>query len=552
MQKGLPSRLGPNGHQAIAAALKSGGVTHVYSLPGNPIYATLGACAEAGLTVIGCRSQFGALSAAMAQNFQAGALRAVALCSPTPGVTNSITSLSDAKYNHWPMVLIAGVIEEPEIPEAQVLGDQAQISAGFQSFDGAQAAAPCCKAVVKLQDRTALSAGISAALEQAQTVPRGPVFVEVGARVLNARHATQAPAPQKQAPARPLADPQQLDCAQRPVLILGENLRWLSALTPDQTMHLQSVLEQLQLPVLATDMGRGIVPDLHRLSVFMAQEEALQNCDHLLLCGAALDWRFGARSFLDPKVSIEQVPVCFEHLLRLLEAANPQPGRAQWADDLTQAHARGLAKLRQQATKGSEAWRMNALCEALGRWLPETAMTILDSGLALSSGHKLWPVQQPFARMTAGQNGTMGLGIPFALGAAVREQDQPHAERRPVVALVGDVGFALSASELETAQRQGARMIIIVADNGGINGRGFQDQWLPTGSPDIIRYGTQVDYAQVARGWGVRGVTAASGKALHLALSEALVAEGPTVISVPLAQFCEASKPVTDRGADGS
>lgn len=284
----------------------------------------------------------------------------------------------------------------------------------------------------------------------------------------------------------------------------------------------------------------------------MAQEEALQNCNYLLLCGAPLDWRFGARRFLGPQVPVEQVPACFEHLLRLLEAANPQPGRAQWASDLAQAHARGLAKLRQQVATGSEAWRMNGLCEALGCWLPETTVTIMDSGLALSSGHKLWPVQQPFARMTAGQNGTMGLGIPFALGAAVREQDQPRAKRRPVVALVGDVGFGLSASELETAQRHGARMIIVVADNGGINGRGFQDQWLAPGSADIMRYGTQVDYAQVARGWGVRGATAASGKALHLALSEALVAEGPTVISVPLAQFCEVLQPVTKGRADGS
>jgi len=97
LQQGLTHRLGPNGHQAIATAFKSGGKTHVYSLPGNPIYATLGACAEASLAVIGCRSQFGALSAAMAQNFQAGAFRAVALCSPAPSVTNSITSLSDAK-----------------------------------------------------------------------------------------------------------------------------------------------------------------------------------------------------------------------------------------------------------------------------------------------------------------------------------------------------------------------------------------------------------------------------------------------------------------------
>jgi 2-hydroxyacyl-CoA lyase 1 len=514
-------------------------MTHVYSLPGSPMYATLGACAEAGLTVVGCRSQFGALSAAMAHNYQAGKFCAVALCSPAPGVTNCITSLSDARSNRWPMLLIGGVVEPIEAQSKAPLGETIQGPPRFQSFDGAAAVAPCCKAVVKLEDRAALTSQICEALELAQTRPCGPVFVEVGPSVLNARCSQEvAPAAKAKPAASSLAIPQ-FDQAQRPVLILGEDLRWHSAATADRIRQLQSLLEHLQLPVLATDMGRGILADDHRLSVFLAKEEALKNCDHLLLCGAPLDWRFGARNFLGAKVPVEHVHAGFEHLLTVLSVARPQPGRVHWVDDLAQVQECALTKLRRQAEAGEASWAMNALCEVLGRWVPKNAVTILESGLALSSGHKFWPVQQPFARMTAGQNGTMGLGIPFALGAALRELQLPRAHRRPVVALVGDLGVGLAAGELETATRTGAKLLIIVADNGGINGRDFQDNWFPVQAPDAIRYSARVDYAQVARGWGAGGVKVSSAAALKKALATGLGGDGPMVISVAMAAFAE-------------
>ncbi|OIQ39288.1 MAG: hypothetical protein BM560_16820 [Roseobacter sp. MedPE-SWde] len=555
LRRKLARRLAPNGHQAIAQALKTGGITHVYSLPGNPVYATLAACVEIGLVVVGCRSQSGALSAAMAHNYQAGRFCALALCSPAPGVTNSVTALSDAMSNQWPMVLIAGVVEPPEP------GQKDQGTAPlFQSFDGARAAAPCCKAVMQLQDRAALTASIHLALEQARSRPRGPVFVEVGLSVLNARHPDALPAPipklsPKSLP-KPLPKPrgsaQWLSGSHRPILILGEDLRWGGAPTPDELCQFRALLEELDLPVLATDMGRGILPDGHRLSVFLAKEEALQNCDHVLLCGADLDWRFSARSLLGPEVPIEPLPLEFEDLLTQLAAASPEPRRTEWVDCLARTHAQTLVNLRQQAEADVEARQMNLLCEALARWGPENAVTIIDSGLGLASGHNLWPVHRPFSRMTPGQNGTIGLGIPFALGAAMQQLQLPVEQRQWVVALVGDVGFGLSASELETAQRLGTRLIVVVADNGGINGPSFQNKWFPAQSPDIVRYGATVDYAQVARGWGARGVRVHSPEALQRALSQALspamLDDGATVISVSLAD-CFGKAPADESGA---
>ncbi|MEP2715159.1 thiamine pyrophosphate-dependent enzyme [Pseudophaeobacter sp.] len=518
---------GRNGHQAIAAALLRGGITHVYSLAGKPMYATLGACVEAGLQVIGCRSQFGALSAALAHNYQAGAFQAIAMCSPAPGVTNSITSLSDAKENQWPMLLIAGMVEDPE--------DEGK---GFQSFDGGRAASETCKGVIRARDRTMLPHEIHQALTEAQTAPQGPLFVEVGASVLNARHndpresdaasPEREPVPvQKPLPAA-AATARQGQQGQKPLLVLGEGLRWSATQVPKAAERLRQRVEQLNLPVLATPMGRGLLPDSHRLSVFLAKEATLSQCDHLLLCGATLDWRLGGKPALSDPGGVQQVAADWEVLLGLLEGLDEGSIDEIWARAMAGSHQQELDKLRRQAVGSAETFAMNQLCEALGQWLPEDCVSIVDSGLGLSTGHSFWRVQQPFVRMTAGQNGTMGLGIPFALGAALQAPD------RPVVALVGDVGFGLTATELETAVRHAARLIIVVADNGGINGRGFQDNWMPGGDLDVLRYSRQVDYAKVAEGWGARGVTVTTPQALQQALSQAIEATGPTVISVPM------------------
>ncbi|WP_278921089.1 thiamine pyrophosphate-binding protein [Pseudophaeobacter profundi] len=549
----LQQRQAPSGHQAIAQAFLSAGITHVYALPGNPMYATLGACAESGLQVIGCRSQSGALSAALAHNYRCGAFRAVALCSPAPGVTNSITGLSDARGNHWPMVLITALMgnapdegpgengEPGPDTDAHAAGPQAN----FQDLDGAEIAAASCKAVVRLTARDGLAAGILQAVQLAQSVPCGPVFVEVRAGLLNLRQTDVTPVPLPAAPAQCALPPDPavvagVAAAQKPLLVLGEGLRWSRPLTPDKTRRLQAQVDRLQLPVLASPMGRGLLPDRHPRSTFMAKEKGLGNCDHLLLCGADLDWRFGGQFPHSAQARIDRILPDIDVLLALLDAV-PETApssvvhRSAWAADLTQNHLSALARLGRQADPGSAAMQMNRLCAALGRWLPEESLSIIDSGLGLAAGHLLWPVQQPFSRMTLGQNGTIGLGIPFALGSAMAQQDQDAD--RAVVALVGDVGFGLSSSELETARRHGARLVVVVADNGGINGRAFQDNWFPgEGSPDVLRYHQQVDYAAIARGWGARAEVTPTPQALRQALGSALVAEGPTVISVPMAE----------------
>jgi acetolactate synthase-1/2/3 large subunit len=124
-------------------------------------------------------------------------------------------------------------------------------------------------------------------------------------------------------------------------------------------------------------------------------------------------------------------------------------------------------------------------------------------------------------------SGAMGYGLPAAIAAAIEHPG------RPVVALAGDGGFAMTMSELETAVREGVRVVAIVFDNARYGTIRVHQEGRGTGVGAATELGP-VDFAEVARGLGARGVRADDDAAFEPALRDALAAEGPTVIQVPL------------------
>lgn len=506
-----------SGHQALAQGLKARGITHVYSLPGNPVYATIAAFVDAGLVTVGCRTQNGAMNAALAHNYRAGGLAAVALCSPAPGLTNSLTGLNDAYANQWPLILIAGGEEES--------------SWNFQLSDAARMAAPFAKAVFAVKDRPQLSADLDAAVALAGTGPCGSVCLEVAPAALNGR-ASDVLAASTDTAKTTTPELQHIPAADRPVILLGEGLRW----TAGDTAPLRAALEATGLPVLASPMARGILPDDHRQNVFAAGPDVLTACDQILLCGAQADWRFAGIPAALARLDPIEIPSEGASLVAQLKALPRRPQHQTWMQAMQQRQAEIMAQIAARASQPNDVARIIELSAALDQSLktlcPDGVVSVIEGGLALSWGHLVWSTKQPFTRLTPGQNGTMGVGIPQGLGAALADPDQT------VVVLVGDVGFGFAAAELETALRHKARLIVVVADNSAISGRAFQDRWMAPGSHDTLRFTPSVNYADIARGWGVPAQQIAGPAALLDALSAALTAQktqaGPQVISVTL------------------
>ena len=169
-------------------------------------------------------------------------------------------------------------------------------------------------------------------------------------------------------------------------------------------------------------------------------------------------------------------------------------------------------------TNGSPSWR-----EAL----PADAITALDGNAILTAAQRMLPVRKPVSRLGPGTNGCMGVGIPFAIGAKLARPQQP------VVAIVGDFGFGLSALELETAVRHGVPAVFIVANNAGAGGAIRQRQFFaPELTERVLRYGAEVRHDVTMTSFGGRACRIDRPGQIAAAIKEAIACGQPTCIDV--------------------
>jgi 2-hydroxyacyl-CoA lyase 1 len=159
--------------------------------------------------------------------------------------------------------------------------------------------------------------------------------------------------------------------------------------------------------------------------------------------------------------------------------------------------------------------------------LPDDAITVLDGNTVLTAAQRMLPVRTPASRLGPGTNGCMGVGIPFAIGAKLARPQQP------VVAIVGDFGFGLSAFELETAVRHGVPAVFVVANNAGAGGAVRQQQFFaPDFSERVSRYGAGVRHDLTMQSLGGRACRIDRPGQIAAAIEEAIACEQPTCIDV--------------------
>jgi thiamine pyrophosphate-dependent acetolactate synthase large subunit-like protein len=160
---------------------------------------------------------------------------------------------------------------------------------------------------------------------------------------------------------------------------------------------------------------------------------------------------------------------------------------------------------------------MRQAMEALAAALPDGAVTVLDGNVSMLTAQQVIAVNEPLARLTAGANGTMGVGIPFAIAAKL------HDPARPVVAVCGDSAFGFSAMELETAVRHGVGIVVVVMNNQGLSGGLVQAAHYPPDHERVAMLGAGVRNERVMEAFGgvaARAETAGDlGEAVHRALA---------------------------------
>jgi acetolactate synthase-1/2/3 large subunit len=467
---------------------------------------------------------------------------------------NGLLGTIEAHLSSSPMLLLTDFSDAPRFalhaPYQQATGD-------WGSWDARRAFSGVTKHVMQAHDPIAAVQATQLAIKHALAGQPGPVAVlyshdslagsvapDSQPMLYPTRHylpSSPPPAEARQVEAAAAA----LLAAQKPVLIAGNGVRIAQAY--DQ---LRRLAEAAGLPVATTAAGKGCFAETHPLAlgVFGTFGTAVANAcigeaDLVFVIGSKLspsDTAWENRALLDPtrqnfvQLDIEPRNASWnypaEHVLigdgaivldQLIEEVRSRSGdRRQQAERRVAAHRERLGYFNDRAYFADDQpiLPQRAIGELM-RNLPEDAIVTCDAGENRIMMTHFYQTKRHEGFLQAAGSGPMGFGIPAALGAKLVHPD------RPVVAVCGDGGFAMTMNGLMTAIEQDIPIITVVFNNKALG-------WVLHGSGRFAAEFNDFNHAEIAKAMGCRGVRVESSAALGPALREALAARAPTVIDV--------------------
>jgi len=469
------------GAELVGRALADQGVTDLFFMMGigGPHSPAVRSCLDAGITGYYVRHEEGAAMAAHA--YSRLAKRPGVCCTPLgPGTTNAVTGLMNALLDASPVVLIAGG------PNRGDWGLEA-----YQEQDQMAVMRPACKRAFRVELARKIPETLAIALHEANTGRKGPVYVEIAGDVLTEKvDASRLAWPKKMpATARPAAAPDDLDAiaqlvaqAERPLLLTGSGIVWA-----DAADTLQDVVASTGLPIVTTPQTRGVVPEDHPLALVASRNRAQREADVVVVIGTRANWLNGhlrpprfspdARFVVAnvdpneigrgvvPAVGVVADAGVFLGQLRdkLTELGGISDAARAWIGQLVDLDA---SKEPDRVTLSDRVpIDPNRFCEEIRRVLPRDAVVIVDGHETLEFVRRWIPSLSEANYLTSGPNGCMGVGVPFALGAAVA------VPQRPVFVIMGDGGFGWHGMEYDTLIRHKLPAVGIVFNNAGFTGR---------------------------------------------------------------------------------
>ncbi len=535
------------GADLVVEELKARGVPFVATLNGHGLDPFYLACRRAGMRMIDVRNEQAA--AYMAE--VAGRLsRSVGVCAVSGAVAhaNALTGVLNAWFDGAPMMLITGIT-----PHARLgYGD-------FQDFNPVPMSVPITKyaRVVDVPERAGQI--VHEAFTAATTDRPGPVHlslpIDVASAEVDPADAIRSPVQSGRVRHEGAADEEVVEdvarriaSAERPVLVAGSGVYYAQG----ESALAELAVEQA-IPVVTPIWDRGSVPEpiepfLGAIGAASGGARLLPDADLLLLAGAEFDYRVGQ---LAPPVVRDDATVVRIHAdeTRLRAGrevglgihASPGAVLAQLAEACRRLGSRPSAEWLAEARRRRDDFRAECLAAAdkfapgtngrdvalaIGEVLTDETVLLVDAGNIGQWFHQLLLDRLPGHWITCGASGVVGWGLPGALSARALYPD------RPVVLLSGDGAFTFTVAELECASRQGLPFVAVVADDErwGISASGQTKNY---GGPLYSTLGpTRLD--RVAEGFGCRGIRVEETDGLVPALREALAADRPTVVHVPI------------------
>jgi len=529
-----------NGAAWVAHALEAEGVDTIFGYPGGAIMPFYDALVDSGLRHILVRHEQGA---ALAANGYARASGKVGVCVATsgPGASNLVTGIADAMLDSVPMVCLTGQVATP------LLGTDA-----FQELDVFGMTMPIVKHSFLVRKVEDLPHVLAEAFRLAREGRPGPVLidlpkdVQVGSATHLPAHVSaeveREPAPADAALAEAIAA---IASAEKPVVYGGGGIALADAVD-----EFRQFVEATRIPTVLTLRGLGALPGNHPQFLGMlgmhgtrAANIAVQESDLLVVVGARFDDRAtGKLAEFAPFARVIHLDADAYEISKLRTADIALPGdvaaglRALRAGSVgavasQDAWRRRCAKNRERHAARYDAPGQDIYAPALLKRLSELAP---DAVIACDVGqHQMWVAQHcrfthPRNHLTSGALGTMGFGLPAAMGAQVACPD------RPVVLVSGDGSFMMNVQELVTVARCKLPVKMILLDNSSL---GMVRQWQELFFDkrySEIDLSDNPDFAALARVCGIPATRIEKRAEVEDALAALLAAPGPGLLHVAI------------------
>ncbi len=535
------------GADLLIDALQKNGLQNIYGVVGIPVTDFARLAQLRGMKYFGFRREDAAVDAAAAAGYLTQK-PGVALTVSAPGFLNGLTALAQATKNCFPLIMISGSSERHIIDLDQ--GD-------YEGLDQYNVAKPFCKVAYRVDRAQDMGLAVARAVRTALSGRPGGVYLDLPANTIGQQievtddsdagiYEVVDPAP-KQAPSDEAINRavEVIKGAKKPLIILGKGAAYAQS-----EKLVQKLVAETDIPFLPMSMAKGLISDEDKHSAAAARSLSLSGADVVILIGARLNWMLshGAAPTFNPNAKFVQLEIeatefdsnqkidaplqgdlnsILAKLVPALEKTGYQTPQA-WLDEISAKTAENAAKFAKRVEAGETNAKFGyyGTLEPIKEYFLKNPDTYLVSEGAntLDIGRNMVDMKLPRHRLDTGTWGVMGVGLGYAIAAAVETG-------KPVVALEGDSAFGFDGMEMETICRYHLPITVVVVNNGGIyNGtdREVADQPGPTMLDATARY----EY--MAKAFGGDSYFVSSYQEMKVVFEQAVASKRPNIINVQI------------------
>ena len=523
------------GSYLVARTLKEEGVDVLFYLMGGPNFDIVMAAQDLGIRTVDFRHEQGAAFAAHAYARVTGK-PGVCTAASGPGTLNLLTGAYTASIDCAPMVILGGAGPVHEI------GREA-----FQEVDQVGIFEPLCKYTHRPTRAERYPEIVSTAFRQATSGRPGPVYVDCGADVLyeEVEEDSAVRPSRSQVKSAAAADPAAIDRAvemlaraERPIIFAGGGVFFSGG-----AGQFERFVEITNTPFYTAPMSRGLAPEDHPVSFPAARSTAMREADLVIVAGTRLNWmmQYGGRFARDAEIIqididaseiahnrdcdlgiVADARMALSQLCDAAEASSHEfaPRReSPWIARLAEYQETKTGQMQGLITSGQTPIHPLRLCAEINRFVDRDAIISVDGNEILHFGRQSINTYVPGHRLNSGVTGTMGVGLPYGIGAKLAKPD------KQVLVLHGDGSMGMNAMELDTLVRFNLPVVTVVANNAGWTAR----------TPYVRKPGRELGFTafhEMARSLGCHGERVEDPDEITPALDRAFSSGKPAVIDV--------------------